>query len=492
MANDIRYGLRTLAKSPVITVVAILSLALGIGANTAIFSLLNALLLRPLPVRDPARLVHLYTTTAANPDRKGSLSFATHQQIGKNQRVFSDFFGWNGDGIYNLETNGVKYVGGVSFVTGEYFSALAIQPILGRLIAPEDVNLSGGLSAPVAVLDYRCWHRRYNGDPGVIGKTIQVVGRPLTIIGVTPEKFAGLNIDAGPEVTVPAGSLDKVSGRDRMETFARLQPGVSIEQARAQLESRWAATLEASLPDGLPAPRRAAFLSQRLGMESMITGNSFLRGRYSRALYVLMGMVGMLLLIACGNLVNLMLARAAAREEEYGIRVALGAGAWRIVRQMLTEGLMLSAAGAVLGVLLAGWFSRLLLNTMWSGYVPSSLDVSPDVRVLALTAVASLLTGVLVGISPAWGCYRSDPAMALRRARTVRGSAIGFGKALISAQVALSLVLLIGAVVFVRSLENLRYADLGFRRDGLVLMQLFPQNGSETQAIPNRTGYYRE
>jgi predicted permease len=481
-----------LAKSPVVTAVAILSLALGIGANTAIFSLLNALLLRPLPVRDPARLVHLYTTTAANPDRKGALSFATYQQIRKNQRVFSDVFSGTGDGIYNLEANGVTYVGGVNSVTGEYFSSLGIQPVLGRWIAPEDVSLDGSLSAPVAVLDYRCWQRRYNGDPGVIGKTIQVVGRPLTIIGVMPAKFAGLNIDAAPDVAVPVGSVDKVSGRDRTETFARLQPGASIEQARAQLESVWPATLEASLPEGLTAPRRAAFLGQRLALESMATGSSYLRGAYSRALFVLMGMVGVLLLIACANLVNLMLARAAARQEEFGIRVALGAGAWRIVRQMLAEGLMLSAAGAVCGVILAGWASRLFIHTMWSGYIPSSLDVSPDARVLALTAVVSLLTGVLVGVSPAWSCYRSDPAIALRRVRTVRGSAMGFGKALIGAQVALSLVLLIGAVVFVRSLKNLRFADVGFRRDGLVLMQLFPQKGSETQSMPNRTAYYRE
>jgi predicted permease len=476
----------------VTTAVAILSLALGIGANTAIFSLLNALILRPLPVRDPSRLVHLFTTTPANPDRKGTLSLATYEQLRKNQRAFSDLFAC-GDVLSNLEADGVKYLAQVTAVTGEYFPTLGIQPLLGRLITPEDLDLSGGSSAAVAVLGFRCWQRRYHGDPAVIGKTIRVDDHPLTIIGVTAEKFAGLTIEWAPDVTVPPGYSSRLTGRDQVEVFARLKSGIPMERARAQLESIWPTTLQASLPPGSSTgAQREAFLSRRLILESVATGNSSLRGKYTRPLYVLMAMVGMLLLIACANLANLMLARAAGRQKEYGIRVTLGAGRWRIMRQMLTESLMLSLTGVIPGLFLAGWASRLLLNTIWTGFIPPTLDVSPDLRVLGFTVIAALLTGLVFGVSPAWNGFRSNPADALRGARTVAGSSIGFGSLLISAQVALSLMLATGAVLFVRSLENLRSTNVGFGREGLVRLQLFPRSGSQTQVIPDRIGYYRQ
>lgn len=497
LAQDIRYGARMLVKSPVTTAVAIVSLALGIGANTAIFSLMNALILRPLPIRDPGQLVRLSTTTPADPDREDSLSLAMYQQIRKDQRVFSDLFAWDGGGIVNIEANGVKYAASMSTVTGEYFSTLGIQPILGRLITSEDLSLDRGSPAAVAVIDYACWQRRYQGDASVIGKTIRVEDRTLTIIGVIPEKFSGLIIDAAPDVTVPIGFTGRTTYRDRQSlglgVFARLKPGVSIEQARAQLETMWPATLEASLPAEYARAKRETFLSRRIVVASASTGSSFLRVKYARPLSVLMGMVGLLLLIACANLANLMLARAAGRRHEFGIRIALGGGKWRIVRQMLTESLMLSVAGAVLGMVIADRGSRLLLDTMWTGLVPMALDASPDLRVLAFTVLASLLTGLLFGVSPAWNIFRSDPAGALQQhGRTVRGGAMTLGKILIGAQVALSMVLVIGAVLFVRSLENLRTTEVGFRRDGLLLLHLFPRSGSETQTIPNRTGYYRQ
>jgi predicted permease len=497
LAKDIRYSLRMLVKSPVTTAVAILSLALGIGANTAIFSVMNALILRPLPVRDPGELVRLSTTTPANPERDGSLSLAMYQQIRKDQSVFSDLFAWDGGGIANVEANGVKYVASLSTVTGEYFSTLGIQPRLGRLITPEDLSLDRGSPSAVAAIGYACWQRRYHGDTAVIGKTIRVEDRPLTIIGVTPEKFSGIIIDAAPDVTVPLGFSGRMAYRDRkslgLGVFARLKPGTTIEQARAQIEAMWPATLEASLPEGYEGARREAFLGRRIVIASASTGRSFLRAKYTRPLGVLMAMVGLLLLIACANLANLMLARAAGRRHEFGIRLALGSGKWRIVRQMLTEGLLLSVSGAVLGVVIADWAGRLLLDTMWTGLVPMALDATPDPRVLTFTALASLMTGLLFGVSPAWGIFRSVPAGALRQhGRTVHGSAMKLGKVLISAQVALSLVLVIGAVLFVRSLQNLRSAAVGFRRAGLVLLQLYPQSGSEGQPMPNRVAYYRE
>jgi predicted permease len=478
------------------TAIAIVSLSLGIGANTAIFSLMNAVILRTLPVTNPAQLVKLSTATPANPEREESLSFAMIQQLGKDQRVFSSLFAWQGGGIENVEANGVKYVASISTVSGEYFSTLGIQPLLGRWIAPADVSLDSGSPAAVAVIDYGCWQRRYHGDPSVIGKTIRVEGHPLTIIGVTPESFSGLIIDAAAGVIVPIGYDGTTGYRNRkmlvLNATARLRPGVSIEQARAQVASLWPATLEASLPEGYGGAQRKAFLSRRIVVAPGSTGTSFLRREYTRPLYVLMGMVGLLLLIACANLASLMVARAAGRRQEFGIRIALGAGKWRIVRQMLIESLMLALTGAVLGLLIAGSASRLLLHTMWHGFVPSSLDASPDLRVLAFTVLAALVTGLLFGVAPAWMVVRADPANALQRsARTVHSGTLTLGKVLISAQIALSLILVIGALLFVRSLQNLRSADVGFRRDGLTLFELFPTAGGR-QRMSDRVAYYQE
>jgi predicted permease len=395
-----------------------------------------------------------------------------------------------------MEANGVKYIASISAVSGEYFPTLGIQPQLGRWISQGDVGLDSSSSAAVAVIDYGCWQRRYHGDPAVLGKTIRVEGHPLTIIGVTPESFSGLIIDAASDVIVPIGYDGTTGYRNRnslgLRASARLKPGVTLDQARAQVEALWPATLEASLPEGYSGAQRKAFLSRRIVVASGATGTSFLRRQHTRPLFVLMGMVGLLLLIACANLANLMLARAAGRRQEFGIRIALGAGKWRIVRQMLTESLMLSAAGAALGLLMAGWASRLLLNTMWNGFTPLVLDASPDLRVLAFTALASLATALLFGVAPAWKVVRADPASALQHnARTVRGGSLTLGSVLISAQVALSLVLVIGAVLFVRSLQNLRSADVGFRRDGLTLFELFP-TGGEMQPMPHRVAYYQE
>ncbi len=495
--QDIRYSARMLVKSPVTTAVAIVSLALGIGANTAIFSLMNALILRSLPIRDPGQLVRLSTTTPRNPDREDSLSLAMYQQLRKDQRVFSDLFAWTGGGIANLEANGVKYAASMSNVTGEYFSTLGIQPHLGRWITPDDLSLESGSPAAVAVLGYGCWKGRYNGDPDIIGKTIRVEDRPLTIIGVTPESFSGLVIDVAADVTVPIGFSGRTTYRDRksfgLDVFARLKPGITIEQARVQLESIWPAIRLASLPEGYLGSQREAFLTRRIALASAATGSSFLRRSYSRPLFVLMAMVGLLLLIACVNLANLMLARAAGRRREFGIRVALGAAKSRIIRQMLTESLMLSMTGAVLGLAIAYWVSPLLIKAMWNGLVPLALNAAPDLRVLAFTALVSLVTGILFGVSPAWNILRTDPGETLQQnSRTVRGSGSTLGKGLISAQVALSLVLVIGAVLFMRSLEKLRSVDVGFRRDGVLLIHLFPKSGAEGQHMPNRVAYYQE
>lgn len=285
----------------------------------------------------------------------------------------------------NIEANGARYAASISTVTGEYFSTLGIQPRLGRLITADDLNLQAGSPAAVAVLGYGCWKGRYNGDPAIIGKTIRVENRPLTIIGVTPESFSGLLIDVAPDVTVPIGYSGRTAYRDRkslgLDVFARLKPGITMEKARAQMESLWPAIRLAALPEGYLGAQREAFLARRIALTSAAKGSSFLRQRYTRPLFVLMAMVSLLLLIACVNLANLMLARAAGRRQEFGIRVALGASKWRIIRQMLTESLMLSVTGAVLGLAIAYWASRLSstpCGSVWflSRSMPRPISVS--------------------------------------------------------------------------------------------------------------------
>jgi putative ABC transport system permease protein len=482
-------------KTPVVTAVAIVSLALGIGANTAIFSILNALFLRSLPVRDPQQLVAISTISPDGHNGKDPLSLPMFQEIRQRQQVFSGMFAWSGGGMSNSEANGVKYAAGLDTVSGDYYSTLGIQPLLGRLITSNDVASQTGSSARVAVLGYHCWQSRYNGDPELVGKTIRVDGIPLTIIGVTPKSFAGLIIDGAPEVTAPIG----YSGREKfrepgwlwLEVIGRLKPRATLQQARAEMKVLWPAVQAVTVPQEYAGPQRNRFFARRIDAESAATGNSFMRERLAHPLTVLMGLVGLVLLIACVNLANLMLARVTGRTQELGIRTALGASSWRLIRQLLTESVALSAMGAVVGLVAAFWISHFLVNTMWFGYVSLALDPTPDLRVLGFTVTTTVVTGVLFGLAPAWRASRTDPASALQRnQRTVRGGAGRFGKLLVSTQIALSLVLVIGATLFVGSLEKLYSVDRSFRRQGVLLMQLFSQPGREH--IPNRTVYYHQ
>jgi len=488
LAQDLRYALRLLGKSPGFTAVAVLSLALGIGANSAIFSLINALVLRTLPVPQPGRLVLLSTL---NPNGgKKLLSVAMFEEIQRRQQVFSGLFGWSANAIANLEANGVPYAGCRDDATGEYFAALGVKPLLGRLFTPEDALPP---PATVAVLDYRCWRRRFDGDPDIVGKSIRLEGKPVTIIGVTPESYGGLVADVACDVTLPLGFSDGMRRRREalwMNVAGRLKDGVSLEQARTQLEAIWPAVQAAALPEGRQGSARQEFLALRLVVESAATGISYLRQRFTRPLTVLMGVVGVVLLIACVNLASLMLARAAGRQRELAVRAALGATRWRLVRQQLAESLLLAAAGAALGFLLAEWGTRFIARMIWTGYIPLRMDPAPDARVLAFTAAVAIVTAVLFGMAPAWRATRADPGTALQRSARISVSTGRSGKALVAVQVALSLVLLIGAALFLRTIHNLRTVDAGFRRDGVLLVILFPRAGGHEGL--NRSVYYHE
>ena len=413
------YAVRALSKTRIATVCATVSLALGIGANTAVFSLINALVLRPLPVADPAQLVSLSTTSRDEPYPE-HLSLAMLGQLRQDNAVFSTLFAWGDDyRMATFQVDGLTYGSTLNEADGEYFAALGVRPLLGRLLTWDDAGFHNGSPAPVAVLDYRSWKNRYHSDPAVIGKTIRIEGRLLTIVGVTPEKFTGLVVEVAPEATVPLG-LFRGSSLRRPKTMpvgvmGRMKPGITPAKAQAWLDGRWPAILETTAPDGAGAEQRSAFFRRKIQVQSATTGISHLRERQSRSLGVLMALVSLLLLIVGVNLASLTAARASARQHEIAIRIALGAGRWPMIRQMLIESMMLSMAGAALGLPLALWAGRVLIDLSWSGYTLTTLDPAPDLRVLGFTIAAACVVGVLFGLIPAQGILRYSPAGALQR-----------------------------------------------------------------------------
>lgn len=410
------------------------------------------------------------------------------REVERGQRVFSGLIGWSFGGTSNVEINNVLSQAAVLSVTGNYYSELGTNPLLGRLIFPEDVDPHGGATFAVAVLGYEFWQRRFGGSLDIIGKQIRIEGEPFAIIGVTRKWFTGMTTGEPPDITVPITATWLVRGDnlknmdDRsllwVSVTGRLKDTVTIDQARAQLQSFWPDVLAATAPTQTPGPRRQTFLSMTLEVVPAAKGIARdLRAQFTRPLYVLMGVVGLILMVACANLANLMLARAAARSHEISVRVALGASRWTLARQVLTESLVLSLAGAILGLGFAYWGSRLLVNVMTREYLtPVTLDLNPDFRVLFLTLGVATLTGILFGLAPAWRCSREDPAAVLQHnARSLAGGASKLSKSLIVAQVALSLILLLGAGLLLRSFERLRSVDPGFARESVLEVTLYAQ-----------------
>jgi predicted permease len=483
LQHDVRYALRMMRRRPGFTAVAVVSLALGIGANTAIFSLINTLMLRLLPVREPAQLVELLSRFPGEP-RTNGFDWKIYEHFRDENHVFSDLLGVSstrfqasGDGLDAETVHG-------EYVVGTFFSALGVQSAIGRLIGPQDDRLGAG-DAAVAVLSWSYWQRRFDRDPAIVGKRIVLDGVPATVIGVAPRAFFGLQVGANPSVWVPVAMEPLVQRPSRradgtlaVKLIGRLKPGVSIEQARAE-----AARLNEWRIEELAKTRNAPFLRQfRLEVAPAGAGLSTLRDYFAAPLLILMAVVGLLLLIACTNVASMLLARGAAREREMAVRVALGAGRLRLARQMLTESVLLSAIGTLLGIVLAYAGAGVLVGIMVSGrgFVGLTqrleIQVEPDARVLLFTAAVALLTGVLFGLAPAWTAFTSAPAASLQQFGSggETKSRRLLGKSLVVMQVALSVVLLSAAGVFVGHLSNLRNLDLGFRRGSVLLMTLDP------------------
>ncbi|OLC42743.1 MAG: hypothetical protein AUH43_21910 [Acidobacteria bacterium 13_1_40CM_65_14] len=465
LLHDVRYSFHSLRRAPGFSVVVIATLALAIGANTALFSLFNAIVLRPLPVREPDRLAVMTVT-----DERGTQNrfvYATiFEAFRAEQRAFELLSMYSGGGVLRAEARGVAVDGGVESMMPEYFEMLGVRPIVGRLINHADASNNDG--APVIVIGYRFWQRQFGGDPRAVGETLRVDGTPLTIIGVTQPGFHGLQADAGADFFVTVPTLRPIAGDmtrplRTWNIIGRLRPRVTLEQARAEVAAEWPAIQAAAVPAGLPSSEQAEIRSQRVKVESISTGFSTLRRRYADPLFVLIGLTTLLLAIGCANLSGLLLVRAVARNQSLAVRRALGASRGRLVQQLLVESLMLSAAGVLAAMPLAWWASRLLGATLASTSVlPMAMTMTPDGRVLGAAALVAVVTGLVVGVLPAWlaTADRASVVASPTRASTHR---IGrTGRILLVAQIALSLVLLVGAGLFARSLSRLRANDSAF------------------------------
>jgi len=503
LRQDIAFGLRVLRKSPGFTAVAIVTLALGIGANTAIFSLLDGLALRNLSVPHPEQLVRF----GAQPqdDTYVALSVPMFDEIEADQKVFSSMFAWSSDYLSTVEIDGTLARRDIWAVTGSFYAELGGTPELGRLIGPQDDDLKAASPNTVAVLAYDFWQRQYGGDRHVIGKTLKIEGEPFTVIGITRSGFTGISADRSPEITIPLNAEPLLSGDKDiqkhlrradslfLDAAGRLKDGITLDAARAQLETIWPGIRDSLAPANLALGERTRFLELHLNVEPGEKGSSILRSQFTRPLYVLLGISGLVLLVTCVNLATLMLSRASARSHEISVRVALGAKRARLVRQALTESILLSLAGTLAGVLLAYWWSRTLAGFILSQFfnAPAELNLSPDLRVLLSTAMLAIGTGVLFGLVPAWRSTREDPNLALQSnaKKFTRGTG-RLGRSLIVTQIALSLVLLAVAGLFIRTLTELRGIELGYQPRGVMDASLYPKPGGYKNL--DWVNYYQE
>jgi predicted permease len=486
--QDLRYVLRLLGRNRGFTTIALLTLALGIGANTATFSILNALVLRKLPVRQPQQLVSLSIVRPG--DQSDDLSFPLFEQISRRQTVFSAMFAYWGDAALNVESDGQMSLGDIWAVTGNFCSELGLRAHLGRLLDSTDVNLHGALPASVAVIGYGFWQRHYGGDVSVLGKTVKVEGVPFTVVGVMQKGFTGMGIANEADITIPLTAQPLIFGADpgriytanspAVSVAGRLKDGVTLTQARANVETLWAGVLEDTLPTNPDANRRSDYLAQRIEVQTAARGKGgWLHRRFDRPVAALMGVSALILLIACINLASLSLARAAARSHEMGVRAALGASRFRIARLLLLESLMLSLVGAGGAIAVASWVALWLRDAIMREFVvPPALDVRPDVAVVAFTTGIAIVAGILVGIAPSLISMRGDPALSLQQgSRTIGGSTGKLGTLLIGVQVALSVVMLMSAGLFLRSFSKLRSLDPGFREQDIMVVKLLPVPG---------------
>jgi putative ABC transport system permease protein len=460
-AQDVRLAIRQLRASPLVSAVAILSLALGIGANTAIFSIVNSLLMRPLPVRQPQQLVTLTMRDQEN------WSNPIWEQIRDRPELFDGAFAWS-DTRFNLASGGeTEFVDGI-WASGGLFDTLGVRPILGRTFTAADDRRGGGPDGPVAVISYDFWQRRFGGAADVVGRTLHVERVPFTVIGVTSPDFFGPEVGRTFDVAIPIGTESITRGGESwlaersswwLSIMARLKPGQSLDAANAALRAAQPAIRNAT------APGFNNYIPEPFTLAPAATSKSALRRHYERPLIVVLTIAALVLLIACANIANLLLARATARHHEFSVRRALGASPWRLARQLVAESTVLSAAGAVAGIVVARWGSQFLVRQISTSGHRVYLDLSLDTRVLVFTIGVTIVTTLLFGVVPALRVAASEPMDAIKEhGRGLAARRVGLSGSLVVAQVALSLVLVAAATLFVRTFTSLANRDVGFDR----------------------------
>ena len=501
--QDFRFAARMLGKNPGFTLVAVLTLALGIGANTAIFSDVNSVLIRSLPVKEPRQLVFL-----TNPDSQGMeqgfgdgnrdfLTYAEFQELSKNNQVLSGLAASASEGpklsvgIENQAQISESAPVQIGLVSGSYFSVLGVDAILGRLFTTEVDTVRD--ANPVAVVSCRFWQDQLDGNRAALGRKIRVRGTWFDVIGVTPAGFRGETVGLSTDVWVPLSMQSEIyPGRDYLsletkpfhktewlQAIGRLKPGVGIDQANANLNAVFQQML-LSQTDQMSAEERRTFMNQHLAVVEGSRGASTLREGFTKPLQILVAVVGLILVIACANVANILLVRSVARQKELAVRASMGAGAWRLIRQLLTESILLATIGAAVGLLLARWADAALVRLVSGGADLIPLDVHLDSRVLMFTLSVAVLTGILFGLVPALRAARLELNPILKgTSRGITGGSSKTGrvpvaKILVVAQVALSLVLLVVAGLFLRSFKNLARVQIGYDNDHLLYFSVSP------------------
>lgn len=485
--QDVRYGLRQLRLNPGFALAAILSLALGIGANTAIFQLLDAVRIRTLPVANPQELLQVKIDqpngrTGSFTTRYPAMTNPQWEQIRANQQAFSGMFAWAPWPFNIAESGEVQRAQGI-WVSGDFFNVLGVPPVLGRVFSPADDT--PGCSNAGAVISYSFWQQHFGGDANVIGKQIHVSHHAVEIIGVTPPSFYGVEVGRTFEVALPIcaepiimraspGEADALTRRDTwwLTIVGRLKPGWTKERAAAQLRAISPQIFEATAPADFNPKEAEHYRGYKLGAFPGATGNSDLRQNYQDPLTLLLALAALVLLVACGNLTNLMLARASVREKEMAVRLAIGASRGRLVRQLLAESLLLSLIGAALGIIIARILSTSLVAFLSTQRDPLFVSLGFDWKMLAFTAILAVSTCLLFGIAPALRATSASPGSTLKatgRGNTASRERFGLRRALVLAQVALSLVLVTGAILFARSLGRVMTVNAGFTQDKVLV-----------------------